>query len=259
MCVCVCVCYDVCFFIRTVDEGVSAHLLIDMDENAWLNETSESIEAPHWDSLYKWQEKEKMDPYDCYINLKEWKDVLYPLLPKSLKRLLIVGCGHAPFSVDLIKDRGYDKNNIVNMDFSPTVIKSQKIRHPEFVWEIGDVRKLSYENNSFDIVLDKACADSLLECRDSKNELKCMFQEYRRVVRPGGRIIVLTKWFDQKNGDEGIRRKQYGQGPPSLLPHSINSYLDQKLILKCYETVLHRYKKRHRYCTMEWVLPPCTG
>ena len=122
------------------------------NDTSWMTDTPESIEAPHWDSLYKWQEKEKMDPYDCYINLKEWKDVLYPLLPTSISTMLIVGCGHAPFSVDLIKDKGYDRDTIVNMDFSSTVIKSQKRRYPTCVWEIGDVRKLKYKSQTFDVV-----------------------------------------------------------------------------------------------------------
>ena len=227
------------------------------DTESWITETSESIEAPHWDSMYKWQEKEKMDPYDCYINLKEWKDVLYGLLPKttSTTKILIVGCGHAPFSVDLMRERGYDRDNIVNMDFSSTVIKSQKKRYPKCVWEIGDVRKLKYDDDSFDVVLDKACADSLLECRENKKELKSMFQEYQRVVRPGGKIIVLTKWFDQKRENGvGTERKQYKDGPPSLLPHSKRS-LDTSLILRCHDTILKRYEKRHRYVTMEWILP----
>lgn len=54
-----------------------------VDENSWLTETLESIEAPHWDSMYMWQEKEDMGPYDCYLSLEEWRNVLTPLLRSS--------------------------------------------------------------------------------------------------------------------------------------------------------------------------------
>ena len=96
--------------------------------------------------------------------------------------------------------------------------------------------------------LDKACADSLLECRESEAELKSMFQEYQRVVRPGGKIIVLTKWFDQKRRTELERRESNTKTvhPFYLIPN----VSDNSLILRCHDTILKRYEKRHRYVTL---------
>ena len=191
-----------------------------------------------------------MDSYDCYLSLKEWEATLMPLLTSKEARIAIIGCGHAPFSVELAR-RGY--KNIVNMDYSPTVIALQKKRFPAQRWEVGDVRQLQFEDGSIDIIIDKACADSLLECRDSGLDLSRMFRECSRVVRPGGKCVVLTKWFER--ADDGMARstrKEYGEGVPTLAKYT-HLFSDEACV-----TVDHRLKRPHRterYNTLVLSLP----
>lgn len=83
-----------------------------------------------------------------------------------------------------------------------------------------------------------------------------MFKEYKRVVRPGGQIIILTKWFDDEIGQEDgsikKKRKQYGNGTPSLLPHASKSF-SKYWISQNYETIVTQNKKKRRYLTMRWI------
>ena len=49
--------------------------------------------------------------------------------------------------------------NLWNMDISPVVIQQmaeRNISKPEMVWEVGDVLNMHYEDESFDVVLDKS-------------------------------------------------------------------------------------------------------
>lgn len=90
---------------------------------------------------------------------------------KSRVRILVLGCGNAPFSADLY-DAGY--TNIVNIDYSSTVICTMKERHalsrPHMQWLVMDMTNFptstaTTENTSkmvFDIVIDKAAMDALL-------------------------------------------------------------------------------------------------
>lgn len=56
-------------------------------------------------------------------------------------------------------------HNIVNIDFSKNVIKKMTKRsaktRPEMKYEVGDVFKLKYEQDSFEYVLDKGTLDAV--------------------------------------------------------------------------------------------------
>jgi EEF1A lysine methyltransferase 4 len=79
-------------------------------------------------------------------------------------RILIVGCGNAPFSADLY-DAGY--TNIVNIDYSATVIAHMQELHavdrPLMQWRVMDMTDLSsVPDAALDVVIDKAAMDALL-------------------------------------------------------------------------------------------------
>lgn len=64
-------------------------------------------------------------------------------------------------------DAGY--HNIYNMDISSVVIDQMKERYADkekMIWEVMDAREMSYEDEMFDIVIDKSTIDALL-CGES--------------------------------------------------------------------------------------------
>ena len=66
-------------------------------------------------------------------------------------------------------DEGY--KNIVNNDISEVCIETMKKRNeqkrPEMKWDVMDITKMSYPDETFDIVIDKSTMDALL-CGGSK-------------------------------------------------------------------------------------------
>lgn len=108
----------------------------------------------YWDERYKQQGHQTFDWLENYQSLK-------PLLDNLLDRqhrILNIGCGNAELTEDMYDD-GYRR--IVNMDISNVVIdqmKDRNLHRPEMSWEIGDALDMKYEDEYFDVVVDKSRA-----------------------------------------------------------------------------------------------------
>lgn len=85
---------------------------------------------------------------------------------KSQIKILNLGCGNSLLAEELY-DRGF--KSVHNNDISFEVIKQMQERNaekrPELVWEVMDVREMTYDSNFFDIIIDKSTIDALL-CGD---------------------------------------------------------------------------------------------
>lgn len=155
--------------------------------------------------LYKtkeyWNERfQKEVSYDWLLTYQEIKlSILKYLNPNQ--RILIIGCGNSNFSSELYDD-GF--HNIVNIDFSQVVIErmkelNQTIRS-EMTWLEMDMCELTFENNIFDVIIDKASMDALLVDEGSvwdPNEsvissVDKMCQEMSRVLSPNGIFLQIS-------------------------------------------------------------------
>lgn len=110
-------------------------------------------------------------------------------------------------------DAGY--HQIWNMDISSVVIEQMSERNKDRIdmkWDVMDVWEMSYENNFFDIAIDKSTIDALL-CGDNAfiNVAK-MTQEVQRVLKQGGYYFVIS----------------YGN-PESRVDHFKQKHLDFKV------------------------------
>lgn len=106
----------------------------------------------YWDERYKNQNKTTFDWLENYETLRP---LLVNLLDKT-HRILNIGCGNGEITEDMYLE-GYTQ--LVNMDISPVVIQQMKERNkdkPGMVWEVGDALDMTYEDESFDVVLDKS-------------------------------------------------------------------------------------------------------
>ncbi len=111
----------------------------------------------YWDKRF-----EKEDVYDWLVNFTEIQEYLIPLLTKD-SRILIAGCGNSTFSEDLY-DYGFE--NITNIDFSEVCIENMKsknsLKRPNMTWIIMDMTELTFSDQCFDFIIDKASMDALL-------------------------------------------------------------------------------------------------
>ncbi|KDQ18894.1 hypothetical protein BOTBODRAFT_63062 [Botryobasidium botryosum FD-172 SS1] len=172
----------------------------------------------YWDERYR---KEAVDAsFDWFKSYNQIASLIAKRIPDKSSRILMLGCGNSTLSEEMWDD-GY--KNIVNIDYSSVCIENMRRRNlekrPNMEWLEMDVRKLEFEPESFDIVIDKGTMDSMMTTKgDVWNPPEDVIQnctaevdEVVRVLRrPAGTFIYLT--FGQPHF-----RKRYLNRPECIL------------------------------------------
>lgn len=141
----------------------------------------------YWDNRYL-QDVGSFDWYQRYAGLAPLINMYCPRTGK----VLMVGCGNAVISEDMVKD-GYE--TILNVDISQVVIDAMTEKYkdtPQLQYQRMDVRSLSCAAGEFDTVLDKGMLDSLMCGASAPTSAAGMLKEVYRVLKPGGVYILIT-------------------------------------------------------------------
>ena len=141
-----------------------------------------------------WNERFKNEKhmFDWYVNWRQLKKYfLWLILPKKA-RILIVGCGNSKLTQEMYRDGWKD---IVNIDISDEVVKKMKEHHEKLdihcEWIEMDATKMSFPDDSFDVVIDKGTLDAVLCGKDYYIPNK-MLREMYRVVRPDCSVMLIS-------------------------------------------------------------------
>jgi len=148
----------------------------------------------YWDKRYE-HERE----YEWLAAPPDILPILKPTLHQLPKhpRILQLGCGNSQLSVELHK-AGY--TNMVNIDISSVCVANMKEEYPELSFLEMDMTRLSFPENSFDLVVEKATLDSLLVDAKSPWNLTSpghklvskALREVKRVLKPSGLFLSIT-------------------------------------------------------------------
>ncbi|KAM7265022.1 hypothetical protein ACFE04_002705 [Oxalis oulophora] len=145
-------------------------------------------DALYWDTRYI-QEVEAFDWYQRYTSLR-------PFVRKYITAtspVLMVGCGNALMSEDMVKD-GYEE--IMNIDISTVAIDMMSKKHeyiPQLKYKQMDVRDMSFfPDDSFGGIIDKGTLDSLMCGADAPLSASQMLSEVSRLLKPGGTYLLIT-------------------------------------------------------------------
>ncbi|KAI0629369.1 S-adenosyl-L-methionine-dependent methyltransferase [Trametes polyzona] len=153
----------------------------------------------YWDQRYS-QESEDSS-FDWFKSYNDIAEIMRELIPDKSSRILMLGCGNSTLSQDMYDD-GYKK--IVNTDYSGILIEKMRHKHeqsrPEMEWHEMDIRDLKFDDDSFDIAIDKGTMDAMMTAKadvwDPPEEVvqNCNREvdEVLRVLRKGGIFIYLT-------------------------------------------------------------------
>ncbi|KMT18768.1 hypothetical protein BVRB_2g028870 isoform B [Beta vulgaris subsp. vulgaris] len=143
-------------------------------------------DALYWDARYI-QEAASFDWYQRYSALRPF---VRKFIPTS-SRVLMVGCGNAVMSEDMVKD-GYEE--IMNVDISTVAIDMMRRKHahiPQLKYMQMDVRDMTFfPDNSFGSVIDKGTLDSLMCGTEAPFSASRMLGEINRLLKPGGVYIL---------------------------------------------------------------------
>jgi SAM-dependent methyltransferase len=151
---------------------------------------SEFRTKQYWDEFFQKRENVAFEWYGDYTELAG--NVQRSIRPTD--RILVIGCGNSNFSSDLY-DKGFQ--NVVNLDFSELVIQEmveKNTARTKMLWHVGDMTKLNYDDNSFDVVFDKGALDALMstDTTEVKQKAVDMFTEISRVLRADGKYVCIT-------------------------------------------------------------------
>ncbi|KAL1941294.1 hypothetical protein VTO73DRAFT_7506 [Trametes versicolor] len=153
----------------------------------------------YWDQRYT-QESEDAS-FDWFKSYSDIADIIRELIPEKSARILMLGCGNSTLSQDMYDD---EYKNIVNTDYSGILI--EKMRHknaqdrPEMEWHEMDIRDLKFDDDTFDVAIDKGTMDAMMTAKadvwDPPEEVvqNCNREvdEVLRVLRKGGIFVYLT-------------------------------------------------------------------
>jgi len=117
---------------------------------------------------------------------------------KTTDAILNIGCGTSQLEFQL-SGKGF--HNITNIDIDEDVLKKKKVQaakllDSQMVYDCCSADNLPYEDNRFDVVIDKGTMDALLPVEsvpeDCKNFVNKMLAEIFRVLKNQGHYILIT-------------------------------------------------------------------
>jgi demethylmenaquinone methyltransferase/2-methoxy-6-polyprenyl-1,4-benzoquinol methylase len=98
-------------------------------------------------------------------------------------RALDVATGTGDLAIELARRVG-PSGEVIGSDFSEGMLDRARVKAPEIKWEWGDAQDLSYPDGTFDAATVGFGARNF-------GDLDRGLAEMTRVVRPGGRVVVL--------------------------------------------------------------------
>jgi ubiquinone/menaquinone biosynthesis C-methylase UbiE len=141
----------------------------------------------YWDERYT----RDPEPFDWYQRYENLKGIIRRYIRPN-ENILMVGCGNSRMSEEMAND---SFQRVVNIDISNVVIGAMNEKHrnnPHLTFRTMDVMKMDFRDGEFDAIVDKATMDAVLCGDNSIDNIKKMFQEIYRTLKPGGVYIVIT-------------------------------------------------------------------
>lgn len=149
----------------------------------------------------------------------QWDAVTVERLHELLQRdgcesILDAGCGYGRIAIPLAS-MGY---RVVGIDITPSMLQAAQeaeansqppalLQHP-IQWEWGDLRSMRFDPNSFDAVLCMWLTfNELLEPQEQLVTL----QEFKRVVRPGGWVLIDGPPYMESETEPPMCSQQSGE------------------------------------------------
>ena len=158
--------------------------------------------SDYWDERYKANDT----TFDWFVSFEPLKDLIQSIARHDHK-ILVVGSGNSRLSPQLYEN-GY--HSITNIDISEVVIHQMKTRYKELdrmEWLKMDAMKMEFPDSTFDVVIDKGTVDSLLCGNNSFHNVYQMNKNVARVLKRGGRYIVVTYGQPDTRIDHYRRRR----------------------------------------------------
>jgi len=143
--------------------------------------------ARRWDTaLAGWTETRTAAFLRAYSDAANGRLVAAWLPEGAARRLLKTDLFDEAVGVGLVGALRGRADEVVAVDVSPAVVAAARARHPGLDARCADTRALPFPDGAFDVVL----SNSTLDHFDSLDEVRAAVTELRRVLEPGGRLLI---------------------------------------------------------------------
>ncbi|MBC8501013.1 MAG: methyltransferase domain-containing protein [Nanoarchaeota archaeon] len=135
--------------------------------------------------------------YDIWGYLTESKTAKRVLELASItdgESVLEIAVGTGKVFEQIVKENPNGRNE--GLDISQEMLERAKIRlnkYSNYTLKVGDAYRLSYDTNSFDVLINNYMFDLLPE-----EDFIRVLQEFGRVLKPNGRIIISTMTYGRR-------------------------------------------------------------
>ncbi|KAI4339078.1 hypothetical protein MLD38_024059 [Melastoma candidum] len=165
-------------------------------------------DAAYWDARYV--AEAEMGHFDWYQRYSALRPFGRCYVPDFSSPILVVGCGNALMSEDMVED-GYQ--DIMNIDISCVAVHIMSRKYegiPHLKYMRMDVRDMGFfSDRSFDCFLDKGTLDSLMCGTDAPASASQTLGEVSRILKAGG-VYMLITYGDPSVRMPHLNRPEYG-------------------------------------------------
>ncbi|MDO8505527.1 MAG: class I SAM-dependent methyltransferase [bacterium] len=100
-------------------------------------------------------------------------------------RVLDTGCGSG-YLLSIFAKAGFE---CFGIDLSPERVERAQKEYPRMIFKVGSTMRADFSDNYFDLVVSTQTVEHLLD-----EDVKPSFNEMARLVRPGGLVIMTTRY-----------------------------------------------------------------
>lgn len=161
----------------------------------------------YWEERYLLQQY-PFDWLEDFNSLKPYLAEAFGSFEKEIPFLTILnsGCGISEISENMYTTFGI--KSITNIDYSANAIRYmyQRTRsYPEMNWIVMNAKEMKFENETFDVIIDKCLSDSIY-CGDHPlTEIALYYKEVYRVLKKGG-IFFMVSYGEPKSRMENLEK-----------------------------------------------------
>lgn len=156
---------------------------------------------------------------------------------KKNQKILDLACGYGRFTIPLAKT-GY---KIEGIDITPSFIKRAKQvakkNRINVKFKVGDMRKLPYKNDEFDVII--CMWSAFIELRSKKEQIKSIREMLRVLIKGGFALIELPVPFKIKKPVQFIKYEK--EGDEFVLKKNSHIVIGKLAGIKC---ITYRYDKK---------------
>jgi len=157
----------------------------DSRADEWLRGYFQNTDTDHVAGRKKEESRRPLWKNIDYLRLRDF--ALHLLDPRPGKKILDVGCANGPTMIYC----GLQGAEVYGQDLDPTMVSAANRQMARFKLQgearVGDAARLTFPDNHFDGVISSDFVEHITD------EVKVrMFDEARRVLKPGGMLITKT-------------------------------------------------------------------